>query len=651
MKEKIWVWYLLATAGWLGAVVKLKPNNLGEWLGFSALLLLFILIISFAGFYTHSWVPKFLSLLVLVFLLVGLFANLRTNEAVPISKSRNFSGVAVLVSDPRPIGKGIIFRAELIDATLEKTIIAEIIAFGEPRYILSQRLLGEWVNLSGILSPPNSKNNYFSVQAKLQVKKVGTHGTGQLHTQLANAIRRNLERGASSLDSDQKSLFTGVVYGDDRNQSLAQRDLFRSTGLTHILAVSGQNVVFILLIFYPLLKSKRLPLALKWLLFSLVLGIFLTITRFEPSVMRATVMTTTAFFMSSFISKKKWLPEKSKRPEKMLEVLFAGIQPRATLAIAVLVLTLIDPSLVFRLAFQLSVAASAGIIFISAPLSTRLFGPKWFRMALAITVSAQISVAPLLVTNFGAISLSSLPANILVLPAVGVVTIWGMTGGLLAGVISGKLAEIIHLPIKFFLGWIEAAARFSENLSLGWISHSHIVIFSICLFLFLFLPKLSSKLIFSKYLGLLLCLVIISSVFPFFSPKKSDIQQLSTEVIFWEKSGLLVVEEKISSIEILKILRQNLKQTSDIELLVFQYVPLPATVEALNQRYKIKNIWVPTGKYIAKTLAPEKNSKYFLKDLILEVKDITNKNLILQVCMKNPKENIQSNQLSCYTLN
>jgi competence protein ComEC len=58
----------------------------------------------------------------------------------------------------------------------------------------------------------------------------------------ANSLRRTLVRGARPLDTEERALLTGFVLGDDRDQSVAVADDFRAAGLTHLLAVSGDNV-------------------------------------------------------------------------------------------------------------------------------------------------------------------------------------------------------------------------------------------------------------------------------------------------------------------------------------------------------------------------------------------------------------------------
>ena len=168
-----------------------------------------------------------------------------------------------------------------------------------------------------------------------------------------------------------------------------------------------------------------------------ILGMFALLTRFEPSVLRAVAMAGVAVGAAAF-----------GRP----------VDGRRALSCAVAGLLVIDPFLVHLVAFQLSVAATAGIVWWSATLADRLRGPGWFRVPFSTTAAAQLGVSPLLVAIFGPVPLASLPANLLAGPVSGAVMVWGCTGGLVAGLVGGPVAEVIHLPTAVMLWWIGGVA-------------------------------------------------------------------------------------------------------------------------------------------------------------------------------------------------
>ena len=143
------------------------------------------------------------------------------------------------------------------------------------------------------------------------------------------------------------------MLGDDRNQGDRTADDFRAAGLGHLLAVSGQNVALVVAAAGPLLRRLRFRTRLPATL--LLLAFFALVTRFEPSVLRATVM-------------PGGVPQS---PPGGREA--DGLR---LLCLTVVALVLVDPLLVHRAAFQLSVVACAGILLGSAALADLLPGPR-----------------------------------------------------------------------------------------------------------------------------------------------------------------------------------------------------------------------------------------------------------------------------------
>ncbi len=570
------------------------------------------------------WLAAFLG--ILIFLTSGINASWRISSPEYLSESLDFSGQILLLSDPKPVGKAVSFKARLNiqkENTASRKITAEAWAYGSNRFRLSKALAGEWVYIEGKLSPLQKINQDLSsssfkgdIQARLSVSHVGDYESGQIHYQIANGIRRTLKSGAKSLDEDAQALFTGIVYGDDRNQSLAQKDLFRSTGLTHILAVSGQNVAFVLAIFYPLMK--HLPTSLKWPALLLILGIFLTITRFEPSVLRASAMAVAAFSSRLSPNDKRF---------------------KSSLAMAVLGIIFWNPEIIHRLAFQLSVAASAGIVFLSGSVASWLKGPGWFRLPLSITISAQLAVAPLLALKFGGVAVGSLPANMLALPAVGLTTIWGMTAGLAAGILAEAggtgeaTAEAIHLLTRFLLWWINASASFSDSLGLSWLRGWNILILIACAGTGIFLAKRRAK----KYQRItsqamaVACILLI--LLPAVSVRLEGATAITlhsdSESAYWKREGLLLIDSQFSASGLLLALsKQSVKK---LKLAVFLEPPRTAVLESLQERYSLEQFWVPSSRYYSGAVYPEKGSVYALGGLALKILE-SESQIQIQIC-------------------
>ena len=363
-----------------------------------------------------------------------------------------------LLTDPRwGVGGGL--RAEgRVDGRR-----VELRARGVVADELAPRLAGDVVAVRGTLGPlarPSPWTQSRHLAGTLRVLRVERWSPGHPVAEAANGIRRTLVAGAASMHPTERSLYTGLVIGDDRAQPLVLADDFLGAGLTHLLAVSGQNVAFVLAMGAPVLR--RLRLWPRLLLALGLIGLFATITRFEPSVVRASAMAVVALTVTTIGS-----------PTTRVRVL----------ALALTALLLVDPLLVGSVGFQLSAAATAAIVLLAGPLEAALPGPAWLRTPLAVTAAAQLGVAPVLVTTFGPMPVASLPANLLAVPAAGLVMAWGLTGGLVAGWLVGVgapgapvLAAALHQPTRLLLAWVAEVASRSAALPLGQLSGRHLFV-------------------------------------------------------------------------------------------------------------------------------------------------------------------------------
>jgi competence protein ComEC len=266
---------------------------------------------------------------------------------------------------------------------------------------------------------------------------------GSITMQAANRVRRLVLRGTATLPSTERALVDGFLLGDTRALPDDVLDRFRAAGMSHLLAVSGANVAFTIGLLAPLLR--RMPRGMRLAATFATLVIFGAMTRWEPSVLRACAMAACAAIAVHL-----------GRPATAARVL----------ALAVIGLLVLDPFLVHSVGFQLSCGASLGISCFGPRLAARMRGPEWLRESLGTTAAAQLGVAPVLLPVFGSMPLVALPANLLAVPVAGPLTVWGLTGGVLAGGLRGvapALVPIIHLPTRVMaeamIGIADAAAR------------------------------------------------------------------------------------------------------------------------------------------------------------------------------------------------
>ena len=376
------------------------------------------------------WRPRPALVLAVFAALTGMFGA-RALAGLADPPSGPIDAWVTLLDDPRPLG------VNGVRATVRHDgMRLEARAYGRAAGRFDDVLAGERVRVSGTMrGAAGDWHRWRHVAGTVTVDTVHDQGPAAPLAGFANRVRRLLASGARSLSDDDRALFTGMVYGDDRNQSARLSDDFRAAGLGHLLVVSGQNVAFVLALAAPL--AGRLRPGIRLVLLMGVLGVFAVLTRFEPSVLRAVTMAAVAVGSAAL-----------GRPE-------AG---RRTLAWAVAGVLVVDPFLVRALAFQLSVCATAGLLWITPALAEALPGPRSLRLAAATTAGAQLAVMPLLVATFGTVPLASLPANVIAGAASAPVMMWGLTAGLGAGVVGGWSAWLAHRPTAALLWWVRGVA-------------------------------------------------------------------------------------------------------------------------------------------------------------------------------------------------
>ena len=245
-------------------------------------------------------------------------------------------------------------------------------------------------------------------------------------------------------------LLLGLVLGDaSKLDPITTRD-FQTTGLAHLLVVSGENVAMVLAPVMALAAALRLGAVARFVLGIGTVGLFVVLTGAEPSVLRAGTM---AFLALSGILLGK---------------------PRTTgsiLAAAVLVLLVLDPWLVHAIGFQLSVAATAGMVVMATPFAERLarIVPKPVALAAGTTMAAQFGVSPLLLFHFHEVPGVTILANLAAFPAVSPALLLGIAASALGLVwlpVGHALAVIAEVPMRY----LEVVASMLAKAPVAWIT-------------------------------------------------------------------------------------------------------------------------------------------------------------------------------------
>ncbi len=389
---------------------------------------------------------------------------------------------------------------------------------------------------------------------------------------MANRARGSIRDGAESLTASRRVLFTGLVFGDDRGQDVIVSDNFRASGLGHLLAVSGQNVVFVLLLAAPLLSRIR-SIPVRVLLTVVVLLAFGFLTRFEASVTRALVMAGLAVFAHAV-----------GRPA----------QAAAVLPPAVAGLLLFDPLLAWSLAFQLSVAATLGLIVLAPRIVAMLPGPLFLRYAVGATLAAQIFVSPLLFASFGRVSVVAVPANLLAAPAAAGTMMWGLVAGPIAGLSPAWLAALVHLPTRGMLWWIDGVAAAFARLTTGHFTAMHLLA-GIAAVVALRLGRSP------RWIWLVVLAAVAIPTFALPKPLPPGRHWLAEGVEVVRSAGghdIVILEPSARGDELIESLRHARLGRIDLVIATSGSRPTGRLVSLLDRRFSVVDIWAPAGHQV-----------------------------------------------------
>ncbi len=254
------------------------------------------------------------------------------------------------------------------------------------------------------------------------------------------ASRAHLAAGVHSPVGD---VLQGMVLGDDEGVDQALVDDFRKSGLLHIMAVSGENVVLLCTMWsfaFALLGMHRL---LRTALLLPVVATYVLLTGASPSIVRAGVAGICGL-----------LAILASRPS---DGWLLWLAPAAWL------LT-VNPNNLFDVSFQLSFGAVVGLLVLARPLTRAVsFLPGPLPEGVGVTTAASISTAPVSVLTFGSASLVSVPANVAGGFVLGPIMFLGMLS-LLLGFVSEWLSAPLNVVAGLFIGFLLAVSHFFAGL-------------------------------------------------------------------------------------------------------------------------------------------------------------------------------------------
>ncbi|MDP4091836.1 MAG: DNA internalization-related competence protein ComEC/Rec2 [Bacillota bacterium] len=282
------------------------------------------------------------------------------------------------------------------------------------------------------------------------------------------------------LPPEQAGLLNGMLIGYTDGLSDDVKKAFSDAGLSHIMAVSGMNITFIVAPLVFLFKKLRIRQRKANVLILIILAVFVSVTGFTPSVMRASIMA--AVILIAQIIRRE--------PDIYASISFAAI-----------LLLLFNPYTLFDIGFQLSFSATLSLVlfyrFIVNALNFKYL-PEIIKDTAAATISAQIGILPLIALYFNKVSLVSVISNLLAVPLLGIITVLGF-GMAISGQLFIPVARAVGLINCTLLSFVLYISRLSAKLPFAVIkvaTPSALLItgyYVFILYIFWFRPKYSTS--------------------------------------------------------------------------------------------------------------------------------------------------------------
>jgi competence protein ComEC len=317
--------------------------------------------------------------------------------------------------------------------------------------------VGDRVRVDGEISLPETGEDGFDYAKYLSTKRISAvvDATGVWTVDgrrgwIGVVHRRTDAALGYGLRPQEAAVVRGMVLGD---RSLIPEDLdeaFQRSGITHVLAISGQHVAILAAVIYFALRTLAVPTRPRVGVTLVLIWLYILVAGAPPSAIRAGVVAT--FVLAAQLLGRQVSP----------------LHFMTTMLAAVLAY---NPPLVYSTGFQLSVAAVFGILLHRKPLKSlvdltllRPFRkpPRGLSDLISVSLAAQIATSPIVAATFDEVSVVGVLTNLVAVPLSGPILTLGLLGSL-AGNVAPFLAYPLNACNGFLVTILEAVARFASS--------------------------------------------------------------------------------------------------------------------------------------------------------------------------------------------
>ncbi|MBN1978355.1 MAG: DNA internalization-related competence protein ComEC/Rec2 [Anaerolineae bacterium] len=328
-----------------------------------------------------------------------------------------------------------------------------------------ERSYGDRVLVDGMLETPPvledfsykdylARQGIHSMVRRAKVTLLAERQANPLLYMLFRLKRRAQSTIAAILPEPQAALLTGILLGIETGIPADLMDDFAATGTTHIIAISGFNITIVSGIFFATAKRLFGERRAFWIA-ALGVAIYTILVGASAAVVRAAAMGI-LYLVAVRLGRATYAP--------------------ASLAAAAFFMTLLNPYTLWDVGFQLSFAATIGLVLYTDPMvqaSERTLARftsaeraekivSLVSEALLVTLAAQITTTPIILNIFGRLSLVTLATNFLILPVQSYLMIAGAIA-LLLGLVFQPLGQVAGWVVWVFLTYTIEMVRLTAR--------------------------------------------------------------------------------------------------------------------------------------------------------------------------------------------
>lgn len=298
---------------------------------------------------------------------------------------------------------------------------------------------GMEIYLEGTYSVPEGARNYngFNYKEYLKTKKIyGSIKADKLEIVkekninffqiYSNKIKTKIIEIIENISSENtKGLLESILIGETDGLNDDIKEYFRESNLSHILAISGTHISYIIVGISFLLTKSKVPKRNIYIAVSIFLLFFMYITGLSPSIVRACIMGIIVLLSKIFYRKPDVL---------------------TSISISLILTLLSNPYSINNIGLQLSYIGTLGIVFFNKPIQQFLekYINKKIAEAVSVTISAQILILPITIVEFNNFSTLFIISNILAVPIAGIIILIGYLN-ILIGFISLNIASVVGI--------------------------------------------------------------------------------------------------------------------------------------------------------------------------------------------------------------